>query len=115
MDELNRGMPVRTVRVELTGIYAGLWAELQVNQSYAAKLELRSGDSERAFAAFAALVRAWNLPDAAGNVLPLPATVEQLKCDIPDEVLDMLITLYGKQQAEAAELPKASATPSAST
>lgn len=107
-----RGMPIRTLRVELTGIYEGFWADLRCNQSYAAKLELRSGDAERAFAAFAELIRAWNIPDADGNVLPLPTTAEALRRDIPDEVLDQLITLYGEKQAAAAQLPLAPATPS---
>lgn len=102
-----KAMPVRTTRVNLTGDYAGFWADLQINCSYAVKQELNSGEPERVFAAFAELVQAWNLTNATGAPLTLPTTPEALRHDIPDEVLGDLLTGYREALAAAAQLPKA--------
>jgi hypothetical protein len=101
-----KAMPVRTTRVNLTGDYAGFWADVQTNCSYAVKQELNSGDPERVFVSFAALVQDWNLTNKKGEPLPLPTTPDALRMDIPDEVLGDLLTGYREALAAAAQLPK---------
>jgi hypothetical protein len=103
----NKAMPVRVARIELSGDYEGFWADVQTNSSYAVKQELNSGEPGRVFDAFAPLIQAWNLTDAAGIVLPIPTTPEALAQDIPDEVLGQLLTGYREAQEAAAQLPKA--------
>jgi len=103
----SKAMPVRVARVELTGDYAGFWADVQTNSSYAVKQELNSGEPGRVFDAFAPLVNAWNLTDRKGVALLIPTTPEALAQDIPDEVLGQLLTGYREAQEAAAQLPKA--------
>ena len=102
----NKAMPVRVARIELSGDYEGFWADVQTNCSYAVKQELNSGEPERVFAAFAPLIRAWNLTDANGAAFAVPTIPEVLQQDIPDEVLGDLLTGYREAQAAAAQLPK---------
>ena len=102
-----KAMPVRTTRVDLTDIYAGFWAELQINCSYDVKQELNCGVAERVLAAFAPLVQAWNITDKKSVLLPLPTTPDVLRGGIPDEVLGQLLTGYREAQEAAAQLPKA--------
>jgi hypothetical protein len=78
-----------TVKISLEGDYAGWTAELRKQVSARILLELESGDSARALAAFSKLVVSHNFKDLDGN--PCADVL-----DAPMDALTQTLELWGK-------------------
>ena len=103
----NKAMPVKTAVIPLDGDYEGFEITVRTNTTYATKVDLNSGETDRVFASLRALIVGWNLTDDDGQLLPTPRDGTDLKNAVPDEVLGGIITGYFKASNEAAKLPKA--------
>ena len=85
------------VKVELTGEYAGRWAEFRGDISARILIDLNSDDLATKYAAFSRMIVDHNLPDLDGK----PA-VDLL--DVPVKMLDAAAGAYAEG---ALQLPKA--------
>ena len=103
---INKAMPIKTAVIPLDGDYEGFEITVRTNTTYAVKLDLQSGDTDRVLSALRSLVVGWNLTDDDGNPLPTPKAGTDLKTSVPDDILGAIIGGYVGAMNEAAKLPK---------
>lgn len=108
-------MPIKTTTFALENDYAGFEVTVRTNPTYAVKLDLQSGDTDKVVVALCALIIKWNLTDDDGTPLPTPKEGTDLKSSVPDDVFGAIISGYVKAVNEATKLPKAPGGPSVTT
>jgi len=84
-------MPVRARRVEMSGDYAGFWAEMRVNISMRTLEALSNTDD--LYPEIAEIVREWNFVDEGGQ--PIPVSEAGLR-SLPIDLFAMLQSRYGE-------------------
>lgn len=99
--------PIRTIEVALTGEYEGYTATMRLNPPFQTKMDLRSGNVEKFFAACGHIILAWNAEDDTGAVIPAPHDDPGAAYRVSDYLLVAYVNAYIDKINEATEIPKA--------